>query len=236
MLDYLGFEASHWSAFVNLMSELDRLACRVIDVDEARTTTHQEVLLTLAQTFNRIGAILLCEPSIVGGRSGSPDIAILDPNFGLHVIEVKGVDIDQVRSVVAGGAIEISYGTRTSRRDPSRQARQAMFDIKDSASRHFNGELNVPFQSWVVFPRIRRSEWEHKFGEAVSCRSDVLFAEDLNSSELGSRLRGAGISRLASCGLRECPTQQLQSVIAAFGNSEVLRPAPRPGPRPPAWV
>jgi hypothetical protein len=101
-----------------------------------------------------------------------------------------------------------------------------MFDIKDSASRHFNGELNIPFQSWVVFPRIRRRDWEDKFGEAVSGRSDVLFAEDLDSSELGNRLRRVGISRLANCGLSKCPTQQLQSVIAAFGDSEVLRPAP----------
>jgi AAA domain len=217
---------------VDLTSELDRLECRVIDFDEARTTTHQEALLILAQTFNRAGAILLCEPSVVGGRSGPPDIAVVDPDSGVHVIEVKGVEIDQVRSVVAGGAIEILYETRTSRRDPSRQARQAMFDIKDSASRHFHGELNVPFQSWVVFPRITRKEWEHKFGEAVSSRSEVLFAEDLNSSELGGLLRRAGVGRLADCGLSECPPQQLQSVVAAFGDSEVLRPAPRPGPRP----
>ncbi|MCP5076258.1 MAG: AAA family ATPase [Rhodobacteraceae bacterium] len=38
---------------------------------------------------------------------------------------------------------------------------------------------------------------------------------------------------LSAFGLRECPQQQLQSVMAAFGDSEVLRPAPREGPPPP---
>ncbi len=93
-----------------------------------------------------------------------------------------------------------------------------MFDIKDSASRRFNGELNVPFQSWVVFPRIGRGEWEHKFGEFVSARPDVLFAEELNSSHLGIKLRDIGIARLKKFGLSECPPLQLRSVMAAFGD------------------
>jgi len=139
---------------MSLKSELNHLDCAVVGYEEPLTTTHREVLLILAQTFNQAGATLLCEPSVVGGHSRPPDIAVVDPASGLHVFEIKGVTLAQVRSVLTGGAIEIAYDGRTSRKDPSRQARQAMFDIKDSASRRFNGELNVPFQSWVVFPRI----------------------------------------------------------------------------------
>jgi hypothetical protein len=220
-------------ASVNLKSELDQLDCTVIESDEAVTTTHQEVLLILAQTFNQAGAILLCEPSVVGARSRPPDIAVVDPVSGLHVFEVKGVSLAQVRSILAGGAIEIAYNGTTSRKDPSKQARQAMFAVKDSATRHFKGELNVPFQSWVVFPRIGRAEWEHKFGEAVSGRPDVIFAEDLNSSQLGIRLREVGIARLGRFGLGECPPLQLRSVMAAFGDSDVLQQQPRPPHLPP---
>ncbi len=111
---------------MDLEVELGRLECQVIDADEARTNTHREVLLILAQTFNRDGAILLCEPSVVGGRSRRPDIAVVDPTSGLHVIEIKGVELNQVRSVQAGGAIEIAYSAGTSRKDPSRQAMQAI--------------------------------------------------------------------------------------------------------------
>jgi hypothetical protein len=218
----------------SLRSQLDRIECTVMGDEEPLTTTQREVLLILVQTFNRAGVTLLCEPSVVGGHSRPPDIAIVDPVSGLHVFEVKGVTLSQVRSVLTGGAIEIAYDGRTSRKDPSRQARQAMFDIKDSASRHFDGELNVPFQSWVVFPRIGRGEWEQKFGEALSSRPDVLFFEDLNSSHLGARLREAGIARLQKFGLSGCPPHQIRSVLAAFGDSDVLHPPPRPqDTRPP---
>ena len=218
---------------MDLNSELEGLRCRVIDAEDARTQTHQEVLLILAQTFDQAGAVVLCEPSVVGGRSGPPDIAILDPVSGLHVFEIKGVPLSQVRAVRAGGALEIAYDSGVSRRDPSRQARQAMFDIKDAATRNFNGDLNIEFQSWVVFPRIGRSDWEDKFGNAVALRPDVIFREDLASSGLGNWLRKKGGDRLATFGLRECPSQQMRSVLAAFGDSEVLRPAARPGPPPP---
>jgi hypothetical protein len=218
---------------VDQYSEFDGLRCRIIDAEEARTRTHREVLLVLAQTFDVEGAVLMCEPSIVRGRSGPPDIAILDPQSGVHVVEIKGVPLENVRAVRAGGAIEIAYGARISAKDPSKQASGKMFDIKDAAGRHFGGEMNIAFQSWVVFPRITRSEWVDKFGEAVSTRNEVVFADDLESSRLGERLQSRGVHRLAAFGMQSCPQQQMRSVMAAFGDSEVLRPPPRSGPKPP---
>ena len=205
----------------------------MVDAEEARTATHQEVLFILAQTFDCERALLLCEPSVVGGRSGAPDIALLDPASGLHVVEVKGATLGQVRAIHAGGAIEIAYDAGVVRRDPSRQARQKMFDIKDAATRNFGGDLNIGFQSWVVFPKIARGDWEAKFGSAVTERPDVIFSEDLCSSGLGFLLRRKGADLLAKVGMRECPENQMRSVKAAFGDSEALRPAPRSGPLPP---
>jgi len=219
---------------VDQYAEFEGLQCRIIDAEEARTKTHREVLLVLAQTFDDEGAILMCEPSIVRGRSGPPDIAILDPKSGVHVVEIKGVPLKNVRSVRAGGAIEIAYDSGISAKDPSKQASSKMFEIKDGAVRYFGGELNVAFQSWVIFPRITRSEWVDKFGESVSTRYEVLFADDLESSHLKKRLQKRGINRLASFKMQSCPAQQMRSVMAAFGDSEVLRPPPRSGPKPPA--
>ena len=212
---------------MELETEFTRLDCRVIDAAEASTATHRTVLLILARTFNTAGATLLCEPSVVGGRSGPPDIAIIDPRSGVHTVEVKGVRLEQVLSLQAGGAIEIEYDRARARKDPSKQARQAMFDIKDASTRHFNGELNVPFQSWVAFPRIRRRDWEQKFGSAISSRPDVLFVDELESSALGNHLRRSGIEKLSLFGLAACPPAQLQSVMAAFGDSAALAPPPR---------
>ena len=214
--------------------EFAGLQCRIIDAEEARTKTHRQVLLVLAQTFDDEGAVLLCEPSIVRGRSGPPDIAILDPKSGVHVVEIKGVPLKNVRSVRAGGAVEIAYDSGVSAKDPSKQASRKLFEIKDTAKRYFGGELNIAFQSWVIFPRITRSEWTDKFGEAVSTRNEVLFADDLESSGLRERLQKRGVDRLAAFNMQTCPAQQMRSVMAAFGDSEVLRPPSRSGPKSPA--
>jgi superfamily I DNA and RNA helicase len=218
---------------MDFSTEIKRLRCRLVDYEEARTTTHQEALLILAQTFDYDGVTILCEPSVVGAKSGAPDIVVIDPLSGAHIFEVKGVHLDQIRAVNAGGAIEITYQSSTSRKDPSRQARQSMFDLKDAASRHFNGDLNVPFHSWVIFPSISRSEWDEKFGEAVSTRSDVLFSNDLLSSDLKRRLQHDGIKRLSNFQMTQCPALQMRSIMAAFGDSEILKPKARTGPLPP---
>jgi len=206
---------------------------RVIEPDEARTAGHQHVLLVMAQTFDVDGATVLCEPSIVGQRSGVPDLVVVDPYSGVHVIEVKAVTLDAVRSVQPGGAIEIEYDSGR-RRDPVKQARNAMFDIRDVASRHFGGDLNAVFEHWVVFPQIERDEWEAKFGELIAGRRDVLFRDDLESSGLVGRLRERATSRLgggdANGGTLLVPPKQMDSQMAAVGDSAVLAPV---DPAPP---
>lgn len=143
--------------------------------------------------------------------------------------KVKGIALESVRSVQPGGAIEIAYRSGLSRKDPSKQASRKMFDIKDVAQRRFGGEMNVPFQFWVAFPRISRAEWEEKFGEAVSGRTDVLFSDDLESSHLGHRLCRKGSDRLRRFDMKACPSRQLASVMYAFGDSGVLESRePRP--------
>ncbi|MDD9824690.1 MAG: AAA family ATPase [Gammaproteobacteria bacterium] len=210
-------------------SDFKNLRCQVIDSHEAGTATHKQVLLIMAQTFDTEGAMILCEPSVVDAKAGTPDIAIIDPESGLHIVEVKGVRLDKVLSIQAGGALEIAYENRNDRRDPLRQARAAMFDVKHAAERHFGGELNVAFECWAVFPRIRRSDWEHKFGDAVSSRTEVLFLDDLESSELGDRMRARGRDRLQQFGIAgPVPEGQIRSLRAAFGDSAVLRPRGRP--------
>lgn len=197
-------------------------------MQEPLTSTLREVLLTLAQTFDAHGVDLLCEPSVIGAKAGAPDVVIVDPHSGVHVVEVKGVTIDQVRSIQPGGALEISYDSGTKTVDPVKQAQKAMYDVKDAARDRFGGETNIPFEAWVAFPRIRRWEWEQKFGEAVSSRREALFADDLESSTLGNRLRKEGMRRLAEAGLSSCPAQQVHSVMASFGDSGALAPPPRP--------
>ncbi len=209
-----------------LADAFDGLSCRVIDAEGVETSTHREVLLVIAQTFDSAGVTILCEPSVVGAKSGRPDIAIVDPESGVHVVEVKGIELKQVLSQLLGGGLEIQYESSRSRKDPIKQASKAMFDIKDAASRHFGGELNAVFEHWVAFPRIRRSDWEAKFGDELSRRSEVLFADDLESSRLGDRMRSSARKRFE--GRERVPELQVRSLMAAFGDSAALAVIDRP--------
>jgi hypothetical protein len=200
-----------------------RIGCRIVDPHEARTAAQREVLHMLVRAFAEEGVTHLCEPSIMGGGWYVPDIVTIDPYSGVHVLEVKGVTLDRVQAVRAGGAVEIDYGHNVSRKDPSRQARNAMFDIKNAASKHFRESLQVPFQSWAIFPRISRPEWRQKFGDAVSLRNDVLFQDDLRTEQLKARLQRAGVARLKYFGLRQCPRKQMRCVLAALEDSEAMR-------------
>lgn len=96
----------------------------------------------LVQIFDDEEAILFCEPSFVRGHSEPPDIAILDRLSGVHVFEIKDVSLTNVRSVRAGGAIEIAYDSGISAKDPSKQSSSKMFEIKDTAARYFGGQLS----------------------------------------------------------------------------------------------
>lgn len=205
-----------------------KLACRVIAPEEAGNAGHSHVLGVLARAFDEPGVTLLCEPSIVGARTGPPDIAVVDPASGVHVVEVKAARLRQITSIQAGGAIEIEYESGRTRKDPFEQAAKAMFAVKNAATRHFRGEMNICFESWVAFPAIRRAEWEEKFGPAVPQKPEALFRDDLEAPHLAKRMRDMGRWRVRQFGNEHCPPKQIESVMAAFGDSAVLAPPQRP--------
>lgn len=107
--------------------------------------------------------------------SGAPDVVLIDPEVGVHVVEVKGVTLDQVEVVEAGGVLPIRYKKPTARSsNVLKQARDAMFAIKDATARAFSGNLRLRFEAWVAFPRITRAQWHAKFGQMAFCCDESL--------------------------------------------------------------
>ena len=210
-----------------------KLRCTIENLDAVRPAGQREVVLVIAQAFDDAGTIILCEPSIVRSTVGPPDIAVLDPRSGLHVVEVKGLPLSNIRAIKPGGAWNIEYDGRQKSEDPYAKARNKMFDAKNAVERHFGGELNVAFECWVALPRIRRAEWESRFGVLSPSFCGVLFLEDLESSVLGERMRRSGRARLMAVHQERCPAEQFRSLLAAFGDSEVLKPKPRPQTKAP---
>ena len=71
-------------------------------------------------------------------------MVLIDPEVGVHVFEVKGVTLEQVEALEAGGILRILYRTPVARpHNVLKQARDAMIDVKDATARVICGDLRL---------------------------------------------------------------------------------------------
>jgi len=206
-------------------AELDRIVagarCQVNGPDSVRYNGHRLVLGRLIQAFNNSESALLCEPSLARNTLHPPDLVLIDPEIGVHVIEVKGITLEQIERIEAGGTLHVRYANRIARANPIEQVRNAMFAIRDATSRAFGSDVALPFKYWVVFPFLRRQSWIGRFGDGAFRPPEYLFADAMESADL-ARILGAS-DRAASLGpIRVCPLDQLKYVWHAFGDTSVL--------------
>lgn len=203
-----------------LLQLIQESRCRTFGCDDAGNDAHRAVLAVLIRGFDHQDATVLCEPSLARKSTRPPDVVLVDPVAGVHVIEVKGVGLDEVEGVDAGGQIRFRYSNGVRIRNPISQARGAMFDIKDATERAITGELLLPFKYWVIMLRISRASWLARWGANAFCPVELLFSEDL--AGLADRLRTVGQKQLTNNGLSAWPAVQMGGVWAAFGDSSVL--------------
>jgi hypothetical protein len=200
---------------------VENARCRVFGHEDAGNAPQREVLAALIRGFDRLDATILCEPSLARKTTRPPDAVLVDPTAGVHVVEVKGVTLDQIEAIEPGGLLKIRYGGLVvPQKNPVAQARNAMFDIRDAAARSCDGELTLPFKYWVVLPSIGRAAWFARWGDGAFAPPELLFAEDLPG--LAVNLLEAGRRALANHGLTQWPADQLAPVWRAFGDSSVL--------------
>lgn len=194
--------------------------CRVFGWEDASNDAHRLVLGLLIQGFRSQDASILCEPSLARTSQRPPDVVLVDPLAGIHVIEVKGHELSQIEGLEPGGQIRFRYDSGTRTRNPVTQVRNAMFDIKNATEQSLAGELVLPFKYWVAFPRIRRSEWKARWGYDAFCPMEFLFADDMD--HLANHLRSIGERQLANLGRSSWPSDQIAAIWRAFGDSSVL--------------
>lgn len=209
---------------------IDRSSCRVFGWQDATSDGHRATLAAFIEAFDNSESALLVEPSLSRKSTRPPDIVLIDPEVGVHVIEVKALSLAQIEAIEPGGVLVIRYAQGTRRRNAIAQVRSAMFDIKDATARAFEQDLTIPFRYWVVFPRIHRVEWEARFGREGFCPPELLFADDLERTSLLRRLHATDRRRDRSTPIRTCRLEELQNVWTAFGDNSVLyvRPEHRP--------
>src|SRR4051794_31413897 len=174
--------------------------CRVFGHEDAGNAPQRGVLAALIRGFDCPDATVLCEPSLARKTTRPPDCVLVDPVAGVHVVEVKGVTLDQVEAIEPGGLLKIRYGGLVvPPKNPVAQARNAMFDIRDAAARSCEGELILPFKYWVILPSIDRAAWFDRWGDRAFAPPELLFADDLPG--LAEKISGVGRRALGNQGL-----------------------------------
>lgn len=198
--------------------------CRVFGWEDASNDPHREVLAALIRGTARADAVVLCEPSLARNTTRPPDVVLVCPRAGLHVLEVKGITLAQIAAIEPGGQFAIQYDSGARSRNPFAQVRNAMFDIRDAAQRVCQQEFAVPTWYWVILPLISYADWMDRWGEQGLCPPQLLFQEDLEG--IGDRLLLEGQERLKGAS-RDCwDAGQMQVLMRAFGDSSALYPAP----------
>lgn len=204
--------------------------CRVFGIEDASNDAHRSVVAILAAGFDHPETTLLVEPTLARSTSRRvPDVVVIDPTAGLHVVEVKGHEIEAVTELHPGGKMRLDYGGRARPADPVAQSRQSMFDILNAMGDFSPEKPSLGCEHWAVFPRITRQAWQQKWGADLYEPSQLLFAEDLDPQHLADRMRAVGEARLLS-GRDRHDADEMAILHRVFGDHQVLAPATvRPG-------
>ncbi len=210
----------------SLSNLVKKSQCRVTGWENAGNGAHRQLLGAIVRGFDHADSTILCEPSLVRSNARPPDIVAIDPIAGLHVLEIKGIVLDQIVGIEAGGQFKIEYDSSPSGKNPFFQVRNALLDIKSETQRAFmnqgrDDELSLPFKYWVVLARITKAEWREKWQDLAPSQPELLFADDV--ARLPNILKEAGKKRLDDLQLDRWPPEELNCVLRAFGDTSVLK-------------
>ncbi|MFW6358344.1 MAG: pentapeptide repeat-containing protein, partial [Chroococcales cyanobacterium] len=106
-----------------------------------------------------------------------PDILIADQEFGLIVIEVKSITLDQIVSI-SGHQWEYR-NFYTTRGNPYQQAENQVFAILDYCKREPILQNKVLARALLALPQISRKEWQGRGLEKLPSSPPILFKENL---------------------------------------------------------
>lgn len=215
---------------VSVADTLASTRCRIFGIEDAGNDAHRAVVAILAAGFDDPETTLLVEPTLARSTSRRvPDVVVIDPIAGLHVVEVKGHGIGAITELRPGGKMLLDYGGRPKPGDPVAQSRQSMFDILNAMGDFSPVKPSLGCEHWAVFPRITRHQWQEQWGADVYEPSQLLFAEDLDPQHLADRMRAVGEARLRK-GRDRHDADELAILHRVFGDHQVLAPATvRPG-------
>ena len=126
--------------------------------------------------------------SKLGRFRKEPDILIVDAEWGLIIIEVKSITIEQILGI-RGHCWELqeSYTTQA---NPYQQAENQLYALLEYCNLEEILRRAVPGRVLVALPRILESEWQYRGFDLLPSCPPILFREYLitESGETGEKL------------------------------------------------
>lgn len=155
--------------------------------------------------------------SNTGQRRKEPDILILDNEFGILVIEVKGYVIGNI-AAIQGHRWVLQGGPQDSS-NPYQQAEDAGWALKNRAGsrlRMFRDRCPPPVKAIVALPHITRQEWQQRnFPGVANPESHLLFADEFAPADMMARIRAIPFLNTGTALTSEA-FGHLQTVIAGM--------------------
>ncbi len=121
-----------------------------------------------------------------GERRKEPDILIVDREFGLIIIEVKDVVIDQIKSIEGQTWEYDNYSINYDR--PLENAEDQLFTLLGYCDAERELRRRVRGRSIVVLPNISQEEWNNSNLVTNQDSAEIIFAQQLGKKSLIKRI------------------------------------------------
>jgi superfamily I DNA/RNA helicase len=110
-----------------------------------------------------------------------PDILLLDKQFGVTIIEVKGITIDQIVSIQGHKWNYQNFYTEDG--NPYQQAEDQLYSLMDWVREKEGLADKLSRRVLVALPYITKSEWEQRGFDRLPSNPPILFQDDLTNQE-----------------------------------------------------
>lgn len=107
------------------------------------------------------------------------DILLVDRNTGISVIEVKGLYIDQIKSIK--GHVWYYQNFYTEQSEPYSQAEGQMYKLGNEINKRLPFK-DISHRAVVALPRITRKDWEDRGFHQMIHNPPILFKEDIENN------------------------------------------------------
>jgi superfamily I DNA and RNA helicase len=150
-----------------------------------------------------------------------PDILIVDQEFGVVVVEIKSINIDQI-TTINGQQWELE-NSDTTQINPYQQAEHQLRALISYSDREPALWRKVNGRAIVALPQITAEQWQQKGFDNLPDCPPIIFQDQLGKVGLIERIQQANIVITGT----ELEDKDWELLLSVIGGTPVLRKPPR---------